>query len=143
MKQRRKATILCIDDHWNDLIGRKMLLEKSGFEVLHASGGDEGLQLFLTHPVDAVVVVYQIPGTDGARLAARLKRLNADVPILLLSAYGPLPAIKLRSVDRFFTKSQPPSMLLSALHGLLSGRAQPFFYRWLDQWKMRNHAEEL
>ena len=117
-----------------------MLLEKSGFEVLHASGGDEGLQLFLTHPVDAVVVVYQIPGTDGSRLAARLKRLNADVPILLLSAYGPLPAIKLRSVDKFFTKSQPPSMLLSALHGLLSGRDQPFFYRWLDQWKTRNQV---
>ena len=43
---RRKATILCIDDHWNGLIGRKMLLEQSGYEVLEATGGDDGLKLF-------------------------------------------------------------------------------------------------
>ena len=143
MKQRRKATILCIDDHWNDLIGRKMLLEKSGYRVLVASDGEEGLRLFVSHPVDAVVVDYQMRGIDGAVLAAMMKRLKAHVPILLLSAYGPLPAIKLRSVDKFFTKSQPPSVLLSALRGLLCGRGQPFFYRWLDQWKTRNHAREL
>ena len=43
---RLKTKILCIDDHWNGLIGRKMLLEKNGYEVLQASGGDEGLKLF-------------------------------------------------------------------------------------------------
>lgn len=46
---RAKATILCIDDHWNGLIGRKMLLEKSGYQVLEATGGREGLKLFLSH----------------------------------------------------------------------------------------------
>jgi len=140
MKRRRKVTILCIDDHWNGLIGRKMLLEKSGYEVLEASGGEEGLELFLSHPVDAVVVDYQMPGMDGALVAARMKRLKAHVPIMLLSAFGPLPASKLRSVDTFVSKSQPPSMLLSALHGLLAGRDKPFFSRWLDHWKTRNHV---
>ena len=33
---RSKATILCIDDHWNDLIARKLLLEKNGYKVLEA-----------------------------------------------------------------------------------------------------------
>ena len=140
MIRRRKATILCIDDHWNGLIGRKMLLEKSGYTVLEASGGEEGLQLFLKHAVDAVVVDYQMPGMDGAVVASRMKRLKANVPIMLLSAYGPLPASKLRSVDTFLSKSQPPSMLVSALHGLLDGRDKPFFHRWLDHWKSRNHA---
>ena len=46
---RLKATILCIDDHWNGLIGRKMLLENNGYKVLEATGGDEGLKLFLSH----------------------------------------------------------------------------------------------
>ena len=31
---RAKATILCIDDHWSGLIGRKIFLEQSGYEVL-------------------------------------------------------------------------------------------------------------
>ena len=52
---RPKATILCIDDHWNGLIGRKMLLEENGYKVLEATGGLEGIKLFLAHPVDAVV----------------------------------------------------------------------------------------
>ena len=85
---RRKATILCIDDHWNGLIGRKMLLEQSGYKVLEASGGDEGIKLFRSHNVDAVIVDYQMPGMNGDVVAARMKRLNSHVPILLLSEIG-------------------------------------------------------
>jgi len=137
---RAKATILCIDDHWNGLIGRKMLLEQSGYEVLEATGGDEGLKLFASRSVDAVVLDYQMPGMNGDLVAAKMKRINSHVPIMLLSAYGPLPQNKLRSVDTFLSKSQPPAILLSALQGLLSSRSQPFFYRWLDHWKNRNQV---
>jgi CheY-like chemotaxis protein len=136
---RVKARILCIDDHWNGLIGRKMLLEQSGYEVLEATGGDEGLKLFRSHAVDAVVVDYQMPGMNGDVVAAKMKRINAHVPIMLLSAYGPLPKSKLKSVDSFVSKSQPPNILLSSLHDLL-GRHKPFFSRWLDHWKNRNQG---
>ena len=137
---RAKATILCIDDHWNGLIGRKMLLEKNGYEVLEASGGDEGLKLFLSRNVDAVVLDYQMPGMNGDVVAARMKRINSHVPIMMLSAYGPLPKKKLSSVDSFLTKSQPPNILLSKLQGMLDEHHQPFFVRWFDQWKNRNQV---
>jgi CheY-like chemotaxis protein len=137
---RAKATILCIDDHWNGLIGRKMLLEQNGYEVLEASGGDEGLKLFLSRNVDAVVVDYQMPGMNGDVVAEKIKRINSHVPIMLLSAYGPLPKSKLRAVDSFLTKSQPPKILLSKLQGLLGDQHKPFFSRWLDQWKNRNQV---
>lgn len=135
---RLKATILCIDDHWNGLIGRKMLLENSGYQVLEASGGDEGLKLFRSHPVDAVLVDYQMPGMSGDVVAAKMKRIKSNVPIMLLSSYGPLPKNKLNSVDTFLSKSQPTSILLSALQDLLDSRNKPFFSRWLDRWKSRN-----
>src|SRR5437660_198276 len=96
---RLRKTILCIDDHWNGLIARKMFLESNGYQVLEATSGDEGLRLFRAHTVDAVVIDYQMPGMNGDVVAARMKRLKANVPILLLSAYGPLPEKKLRSVD--------------------------------------------
>jgi len=137
---RAKATILCIDDHWNGLIGRKMLLEKNGYEVLEASGGDEGLKLFLSRNVDAVVLDYQMPGMNGDVVAARMKRINSHVPIMLLSAYGPLPKNKLRSVDSFLTKSQPPNILLSTLQDLLGNQHKPFFSRWLHRWKNRDQV---
>jgi len=137
---RAKATILCIDDHWNGLIGRKMLLEQNGYEVLEACGGDEGLKLFLSRNVDAVVLDYQMPGMNGDVVAEKMKRINSHVPIMLLSAYGPLPKSKLRAVDSFLTKSQPPKILLSKLQGLLGDQHKPFFSRWIDQWKNRNQV---
>ena len=137
---RAKATILCIDDHWKGLIARKMLLEKNGYEVIEASGADEGMKLFRSRSVDAVVLDYQMPGTSGDQMAEKMKSINAQVPIMLLSSYGPLPKSKLRSVDSFLTKSQPPDILLSTLQGLLGDQQKPFFSRWLVQWKNRNQV---
>jgi CheY-like chemotaxis protein len=135
-----QATILCIDDRWNELMGRKMLLEEKGYKVLEATSGDEGLKLFFSHFVDAVVLDYQLPGMNGAVVAAKMKRIKSHVPIMLLSAYGPLPKSKLGSVDTFLYKSQAPSILISTLQGLLDGRPKPLFYRWLDHWRNRNQV---
>lgn len=142
MKRRPKATILCIDDDWSGLIGRTLLLENRGYRVLHATTPEEGLRLFSSHAIDAVILDYQMPGTDGALVAAHFKSVKAHVPILLMSAYGPLPEKKLRFVDRFVAKSQAPAVFLSSLNTLLARREKPFFYRWLDQWKIRNHVEK-
>ena len=137
---RLKARILCIDDHLNGLIGRKMFLENNGYEVLEATGGDEGLKLFQSHPVDAVVLDYQMPGMTGDVVAAKMKRVKSNVPIMLLSGYGPPPANKLDAVDTFLSKSQPPKILLSTLHDLLNRRPKTFFSQWLDTWRSRNEG---
>ncbi len=137
---RPKATILCIDDHWKGLIARKMLLEESGYAVIEATGAADGLRLFRSRTVDAVVVDYQMPGMSGDIIAAKMKSINSRVPIMLLSAYGPLPENKLSSVDSFLTKSQPTNILLSTLKELLEGQPKHFFSRWLDHWKGRNQG---
>jgi len=117
-----------------------MLLEKNGYQVLEASGGDEGFKLFQSHPVDAVVLDYQMPGVSGDVVAARMKRAKSHVPIMLLSAYGPLPKRKLESVDTFLSKSHPPTIFLSTLQALLENYPKPFFSRWLDLWRNRNQG---
>jgi CheY-like chemotaxis protein len=137
---RLKATILCIDDQWSGLIGRKMLLENNGYEVLEATGGNEGLRLFLSHSVDAVVLDYQMPGMNGDVVATKMKRAKSYVPIMLLSSYGPLPKTKLEGVDIFLSKSQPPKILLSSLQHLLNRRPKPFFSRWFDTWRSRSEG---
>ena len=140
MVSRLKATVLCVDDHWSKLIGRKMLLESNGYEVLEATGGDEGLRLFLSHSVDAVVLDYKMPGMNGDVVAAKMKRAKSHVPIMLLSSYGPLPKSKLEAVDIFLSKSQPPKILVSTLQQLLNRRPKPFFSRWFDTWRCRNEG---
>jgi CheY-like chemotaxis protein len=140
MMSRRKATILCIDNHSKGLIVRKALLEKNGYEVLEATGGDDGMKLFLDHAVDAVVLDHQTSGMNDDAVAAKMKRFKSHVPIMLLSSDGFLPKDKLGGVDTFLSESQPPKILLSKLQHLLD-RPKPFFNRWLDSWK--SHNEEV
>jgi len=128
-----KPTILCIDNHPNGLLGRKTLLEESGYEVLEATRGEEGLELFLSHNVDAVVLDYQVPGMNGAVVATEMKRVNSHVPIMLLSACCPLQKSRLRAVDSFLSKSQPPATFLTALRELLSVQSRNSLPR-LSSW---------
>ena len=59
---RQKPTILCIDDEWNQLIGYKELLEGTGYKVLAATNGGDGLEMFHSNSVDAVILDYRMPG---------------------------------------------------------------------------------
>ncbi len=117
-----------------------MLLENNGYEVLEATGGTEGLRLFLSHSVDAVVLDYQMPGMNGDVVAAKMKRAKSYVPIMLLSSYGRLPKSNLDAVDILLSKSQPPKILLSTLQDLLRRRPRQFFGRWFDTWRNRNEG---
>ena len=137
---RLPNTILCIDDQWLRLITRKRLLEASGYKVVEAINGDEGLRVFRTTVVDAVVLAYQMPGMNGDVAAARMKRMKPHVPIMLLSSYGPLPDNKLEFVDAFLLVSQEPKFLVSSLQQLLASRSKPFFHRWFDHWTGRNQG---
>jgi CheY-like chemotaxis protein len=52
----RKSLILCVDDEWNGLEGRKMPLEEAACKVLVAASGAEALQLFASNAVDLVIL---------------------------------------------------------------------------------------
>ena len=83
----RRPVVLCVDDEWNGLEGRKMLLEEAGYKVLVATGGADALQLFASRPVDLVLLDYHMPGINGDVVAERMKAGEPDVPIALLSEF--------------------------------------------------------
>jgi CheY-like chemotaxis protein len=112
--------ILCIDDEPVGLRVRKLLLESQGYQVLTATSGREGLELFAAHPVSAVILDYAMPEMNGDQVAIALKRLNSDVKILLFSAYVKFPEQVLQSVDGFAVKGDHPAALFNALQQLLS-----------------------
>lgn len=136
---RLKSTILCVGDRWNELVGRKVLLESTGYRVLAATDTDEGLRLFRGNAVDAAVLDYQMPGMKVDVVAAKMKRIRPHVPIVMLSSYWPLPKNKLVSVDAFLTKAQEAKLLLSTVGELLN-RPKPFFHQWLATWRGRNRT---
>ncbi|HXH04718.1 MAG TPA: response regulator transcription factor [Candidatus Competibacteraceae bacterium] len=63
-------------------------LSESGHVVDAAHDGDEGLQLALATPYDALVVDRMLPRRDGLSVIAALRAAGVDTPILILSALG-------------------------------------------------------
>ena len=125
----RRPVVLCVDDEWNGLEGRKMLLEEAGYKVLVATGGADALQLFASRPVDLVLLDYHMPGINGDVVAERMKAGEPDVPIALLSADDGLPESALKWVDVFVSKSESPANLLQIIEHLLDLR---FLFMPLD-----------
>jgi len=114
-----KKTLLCIDDELIGLKIRKLILERSGYEVLTAEDGPRGLELFRSQDVHGVVLDYFMPGMDGGIVAREMKGINPRIPILMLSAYFSLPEHALDHVDAFVTKGQSPEILLNKIRQLV------------------------
>jgi CheY-like chemotaxis protein len=132
--EKQKPIILCIDDDGAGLEARKELLEISGYEVLTAQSGVQGLGLFVSHPIDAVVLDYKMPGMNGDRVASEMRRVKPGVPILMLSGYAELFPNELTCVDAFVSKGESWPTVVSTLDRLLNLRLL-FFDRWLEDWK--------
>lgn len=111
--------VLCIDDERVGLQVRKLLLERSGYAVLTAPDGPTGIQVFADNPIDAVVLDFAMPGMDGGQVAAALREIKPDVPILLLSAYLGLAPDITRLVNVYMTKGEGAPALLDKLRGML------------------------
>jgi CheY-like chemotaxis protein len=119
------GTILCIDDDETNLLVRKALLQSVGYSVLTASSALEGLSLFLHVRLNAVVLDFQMPEMNGAQVAAEMKRIRPNAPIIMLSAHPDLTNEDLRNTDAYLVKAENPTVLLETLARLIQsmGRA--------------------
>jgi two-component system response regulator CpxR len=117
---RWRKTLLCVDDNQGCLNIHKTILEDLGHTVLTASSGREGLKVFASNAIDAVLLDYQMPDMNGEMVAAGLRKINPGVPILMLSGYESLPESTLRLVDEFVPKGDSAEFLLLAIQQLLS-----------------------
>jgi CheY-like chemotaxis protein len=79
--------ILLVDDNRQGLIVRKALLEEVGCTVQVAVSGEEGLKIFQSGTYDLVVTDYKMPGMTGAELIEKIRRLDPNVRIILLSGF--------------------------------------------------------
>ncbi len=119
MTSRKQHTILCIDDNQVAVSGWSLYLQQRGYAVLSASQSEEGLQLFATQPVSAVILDYNMPGLDGNAVSTLMKRMKPEVPIILFTGVSELPADILATVDGFMVKGKPPSEMLPIIDRLL------------------------
>lgn len=81
-----KKTILIIEDEPHIVLGLKDAFEFEGFRVLSAHKGKDGVLLARQEKPDAVVLDLMLPDVNGYRVCEELRRWNAFVPVIMLSA---------------------------------------------------------
>jgi CheY-like chemotaxis protein len=80
-----KKTILCVDDNEQALSIRKVMLETRGYRVLACNSGEQALEAFRRGGIDLVLTDLIMPGVDGSRLIAEVKRVSPQTPAILIS----------------------------------------------------------
>ena len=108
--------LLCIHDQPSQL----NLLQENGYELATAANTSDGLKLLHSRPVEAVLVEYQICLSEGAAVAAEIKRVRPELPIVMLVDHLELPPDALRSADALVAKSYGDHFLWATIHFLLN-----------------------
>ncbi len=118
------ATVLVIDD---DAEVRGLvagLLKRSGYSVLEAGSGSEGIRRAEEACPDLVLLDMAMPDLDGLQVARaiRSKASLAETPVVALTARH-LASDRRRALEagcsHFLTKPCPPAELRAAIDGIL------------------------
>src|SRR5438270_1512060 len=63
-------------------------LGEEGFTTHSAADGETGLKLLNREKIDLVVTDFRLPGMNGLEFLQAIKRVNANLPVVVMTAYG-------------------------------------------------------
>ncbi|MEU5976090.1 response regulator transcription factor [Streptomyces sp. NPDC047315] len=106
---------------------RAILASEPGIEVVaEAADGRQAVELALAHRPDVALLDVRMPGLDGLRAAAELRRLAPDVAPVMLTTFSEDEYIA-RALDcgvsGFLLKSGDPLELLAGVRAVADGAA--------------------
>jgi CheY-like chemotaxis protein/two-component sensor histidine kinase len=116
-----KPTLLVVDDNQTALHVRQMVLESAGYTVLVARDSATAIALFSSSAVDMVVSDHFLQDCTGIELAAAMKKLKPEVPIVIISGLVDAPD-GIEHADLFISKADSPPQILQKISELLKRR---------------------
>jgi len=100
-------TILIVDDEKNYLIILEALLAPEGYEIITVDNALNALRFVKEMDLDLVITDMKIPKMDGIELLDEVKKIDPDLPVIIMTAYGTIElaveAMKKRAYD-YITK---------------------------------------
>ncbi|GIN57177.1 response regulator [Lederbergia ruris] len=86
--------ILIVDDQFGIRILLNEILQKEGYQIYQAANGPEALSITQEHNPDLVLLDMKIPGMSGPEILAEMKKMKADIGVMIMTAYGEHELIK-------------------------------------------------
>ncbi len=83
-----KPTILIVEDEARMRRLLELSLGEEGYATLAADNADAGLKLLGREPVDLLLTDLKLPGMSGLELLEAARHLRAELPVIVMTAYG-------------------------------------------------------
>ncbi|MCG8638197.1 MAG: response regulator [Desulfobacterales bacterium] len=92
-------SILLVDDEVSVIKIGTAILERFGYNVVSKRQGMEALHLFRKNPhgFDLVITDYAMPGMKGDELAAEIRLIRKDIPLILCTGHTAISESCLRN----------------------------------------------
>jgi two-component system response regulator VicR len=121
-----KKKVLCIEDEKEMIDLIKLILERKGFEVLGAVGGEEGLEVIRRERPDLILLDLMMPEVDGWEVYRQMKADEQlkDIPVIVVTAKAQsidkVLGLHIAKVDDYVTKPFGPQELLKSVNKVLA-----------------------
>jgi DNA-binding NtrC family response regulator len=82
--------ILFVDDH--EVLARLSceILEMQGYRAVSAYNGEDALRKFDEEDFDILVTDFRMEGMNGIELAQRVHEKDPNIPVIIVTGYGPV-----------------------------------------------------
>ncbi len=122
MPTESQGTIFVVDDDRYVLESVTTLLQEFGFTVIAFDNGQDAIRRFASEPVDLVLTDINMPGMTGIELLEKIRYLDRETPVLLMTAYADLDtavkAIQKGAFDFIIKPYRPPYLLHAVEKGI-------------------------
>ncbi|UCC88912.1 MAG: response regulator [Anaerolineales bacterium] len=125
MAMADKRRILCIEDEPEMIDLIRLILERKGFEVLGAVGGQEGLDAIRREKPDLVLLDLMMPDVDGWEVYRQMKADEElqNTPVVVVTAKAQsidkVLGLHIAKVDDYVTKPFGPGDLAESVDRVL------------------------
>ena len=83
-----KMGILIVEDEETQRGLLEGLLRKEGYAAVGAGDGESALRLVRERTFEIVLLDYKLPGMDGLSVLKKLKELNPEIQVIMITAFG-------------------------------------------------------
>ena len=123
-----KVKLLAVDDEAILLSALVPFLERSGFEVVSATDGEQALERISKVRPDLILLDIQLPRINGREVLRRLRQAGNWTPVIMLTQIqGEASAVLAEGADDYVTKPYDKNELVARIQAVLRRiqRGQP------------------
>ena len=98
------------------------VFSEAGLEVIEADSGEQGIEKFIKHRPDCVVLDLLLPGIDGIEVLRQIREINSEVPVVLMTGDDPIWAgrsFESFGANAFINKANGADKLLEIVEELI------------------------